>query len=370
MSLRDVLRGVYPNPKLTVIAGEKRATRRRTPAELESDLQKARARYEGVTAAATRGPGLTPHLQKQAESARREMEKLERMLARVRGSTRAGRKPTLAGQEQQFLVFMRDHGKPVTVQELSYAFADSPQAITGFLEGLVKRGKLRVHTGGANRRTNFYSFLREDPALEPKHLRETGPCPAPDKPRVRLLEDGRYRVMYRGYIFEVVLKPGIYHNRPGWDVVDSQGKSILAREKSEWALTALKRYVDDLCLHRDAGHKSTTSRSSAVTVKSIKRPRSGEVLRGISATIVPHKSIRLQARPVQHDVTYKIGDEAEYDSYNIPYLGHITKITKKTITISPGAGEKVRRLSLYEFARRNYRGDVRRKKARNRDFMD
>lgn len=57
------------------------------------------------------------------------------------------------------------------------------------------------------------------------------------------------------------------------------------------------------------------------------------------------------------DITFKVGETAEYDSYNLSYLGEIIKITEKSVTIAPQYGAKVRRLSLNEFCYRNYNFD-------------
>ena len=52
-----------------------------------------------------------------------------------------------------------------------------------------------------------------------------------------------------------------------------------------------------------------------------------------TADIEPKKSIRLYgtfknlcAGPRNYDITFKIGDKAEYDSYNLKYVGTITAI--------------------------------------------
>ena len=58
-----------------------------------------------------------------------------------------------------------------------------------------------------------------------------------------------------------------------------------------------------------------------------------------------------------HDVAFKIGDQAEYGSYNLSYYGKITSITEKTVTIKEDDGTG-HRLSLAEFAWRNYRFDL------------
>lgn len=71
-------------------------------------------------------------------------------------------------------------------------------------------------------------------------------------------------------------------------------------------------------------------------------------------TIVPKKSIRICRRDRGTDVTFTVGDTAEYDSYNLSYLGTITQITEKTVTIKPKYSERTRRLKIDEFCWRNY----------------
>jgi len=65
------------------------------------------------------------------------------------------------------------------------------------------------------------------------------------------------------------------------------------------------------------------------------------------------------------DIKFKVGEMAEYDSYNLHYLGKITKITPKCVTIEPRYGSRTRRLDLYAFAWRNYDFDLERISARN-----
>lgn len=55
--------------------------------------------------------------------------------------------------------------------------------------------------------------------------------------------------------------------------------------------------------------------------------------------------------------TFAVGDEAEYNSYNLSYTGTITKITDKGVTIVAYQGsniEKTHRLSLNDFCWRNW----------------
>lgn len=76
------------------------------------------------------------------------------------------------------------------------------------------------------------------------------------------------------------------------------------------------------------------------------------------------KSIRLfglyknYAVPKSYDITFKIGDQAEYHSYNLKYTGSIVSITEKSITIQPEHGDRKSRLSITEFAWRNWNFDA------------
>lgn len=57
---------------------------------------------------------------------------------------------------------------------------------------------------------------------------------------------------------------------------------------------------------------------------------------------------------------FVIGDKAEYDSYNLSYLGEIDKISANTVTIvkKRGVSNKVHRLNMHEFCYRNYNFDL------------
>lgn len=56
--------------------------------------------------------------------------------------------------------------------------------------------------------------------------------------------------------------------------------------------------------------------------------------------------------------TFAVGDRAEYDSYNLSYIGRILSITAKTVTIDHGdrCDNGTSRLSIYDFCWRNYDG--------------
>ena len=52
--------------------------------------------------------------------------------------------------------------------------------------------------------------------------------------------------------------------------------------------------------------------------------------------------------------SFKIGDQAEYDSYNLSYYGEIVAITEKTVTIIPRFETKKKRFKIENFAWRNW----------------
>ena len=86
----------------------------------------------------------------------------------------------------------------------------------------------------------------------------------------------------------------------------------------------------------------------------------GRIAQGQNVEIVPDKFVRLfgidsnNVAPKPHDITFKVGDKAEYDSYNLKYIGTITAIKAKYIEIQePYRSGKRHRLCLYEFNFRN-----------------
>ena len=85
-------------------------------------------------------------------------------------------------------------------------------------------------------------------------------------------------------------------------------------------------------------------------------------------TIEPGKSIMVQ-RNDEKPIEFEIGDTAEYDSYNLKYLGKITSITNKTVTIQPKYENKKRRLKIQEFAWRNWDFDLISISAQNHETM-
>ncbi len=95
-----------------------------------------------------------------------------------------------------------------------------------------------------------------------------------------------------------------------------------------------------------------------------------------NATICPGERIRIYGvyiddRPIAFSKTFKIGDRAEYDSYNLAYTGAIVAIGAKTVTIDAGStGENLKRLDLYTFCWRNWDYDAAKIAKRNdEEFM-
>lgn len=63
---------------------------------------------------------------------------------------------------------------------------------------------------------------------------------------------------------------------------------------------------------------------------------------------------------------FKIGDMAEYDSYNLSYYAAIESITEKTVTIAKHYDSKKHRLDLYKFCWRNHNFDLDKVREENR----
>lgn len=90
--------------------------------------------------------------------------------------------------------------------------------------------------------------------------------------------------------------------------------------------------------------------------------------------IVRNESIQIfkeKSGQIQVGRTFVLDDEAEYDSYNLRYLGLVTSITDKSVTIckTRGANVKKHRLDLYDFCMRNFDLNVQQVKAENSETM-
>lgn len=72
-----------------------------------------------------------------------------------------------------------------------------------------------------------------------------------------------------------------------------------------------------------------------------------------------------------YDKTFKIGDMAEYHSYNFSYLGKIVAIGEKTVKIDDGYGsKKTTQLSLHDFTYRNWDLDLAKKAEERANWYD
>lgn len=91
--------------------------------------------------------------------------------------------------------------------------------------------------------------------------------------------------------------------------------------------------------------------------------------------IEPKKSIRIAGEdrncrePRQFAKTFKIGDQAIYDSYNLYYFGTIVGIGPKTVTINSGCSDRMKRLNIQQFVSRNS-CDFEARKKHNAEWMD
>jgi hypothetical protein len=90
--------------------------------------------------------------------------------------------------------------------------------------------------------------------------------------------------------------------------------------------------------------------------------------------LVKNKSISIFTEKngeVKPGASFQIGDQAEYSSYNLHYLGTITAFTEKTVTIVSYKGsriEEAHRLSLHEFCWRNADFDLAQVQAQNHEI--
>jgi hypothetical protein len=90
-----------------------------------------------------------------------------------------------------------------------------------------------------------------------------------------------------------------------------------------------------------------------------------------------NKSIKIDCiyknavNPKPTSILFKVGDVAEYDSYNLSYIGLIVGITEKTVTIQPdyqknsNYSDAVKRLKLEDFCWRNWDFNIEKKVKEN-----
>jgi hypothetical protein len=97
----------------------------------------------------------------------------------------------------------------------------------------------------------------------------------------------------------------------------------------------------------------------------------GKFVKGGYDSITIHKAQR--DGTIKQGVTLKVGDIAEYDSYNLSYTGTITKITEKCVTIVAYPDHprmsRAHRLDLNAFCWRNWDFDAAATAKRNSEEM-
>lgn len=122
---------------------------------------------------------------------------------------------------------------------------------------------------------------------------------------------------------------------------------------------------------------STIKAGKSVTYRNVQpgqhaqvEPKSRIVLWGTQRRLRPYqKGVFL----TPYRIEFRVGDWAEYDSYNLSYTGRIVAIGAKTVTIEsyPGtANARKHRLSIYKFNWRNWNFDAELIARRNSEWMD
>jgi hypothetical protein len=88
------------------------------------------------------------------------------------------------------------------------------------------------------------------------------------------------------------------------------------------------------------------------------------------ADVLPGDSIRIFGADYgkTFDLSFRLGEQAVYYTYNTDSLGKIVKITPNTVTIAEG--NRVHRLTVYGFISKNHDFDLERILRRNREHMD
>lgn len=189
-----------------------------------------------------------------------------------------------------------------------------------------------------------------------KHAMQTTTQTA--KPRLSIRANGQHKVSYRGQQV-TLMDDGCY------------GRKVVAFDEHGHGDTQAVGQDDAVAVGvwvRGLDHAAELEAAKA------KKPgkTSDHIVDGFAVTITKNGSIRIRGerygKPV--DVTYGMGDTAEYDSWNLSYMGEIMSITPKTVTIRethPGA--KKHRLKVAEFVSRNA-GGLESKFKNNREWYD
>ena len=90
-----------------------------------------------------------------------------------------------------------------------------------------------------------------------------------------------------------------------------------------------------------------------------------------NADIEKNKSIRIYGTDEgSFDKTFKVGDMAEYDSYNLSYYGEIVAITEKSVKIKARYGGQMYMLCIHDFIWRNHNWSLEKATKNNNEWYD
>lgn len=130
-----------------------------------------------------------------------------------------------------------------------------------------------------------------------------------------------------------------------------------------------------------AGPANTNSGEETSVVRSGKSVRYTNLVRfgrtefGLNALVIPGDSITLYGVNFNHisgpqkiDVSFSVGDVAEYGGFNLTYTGTIVSIGEKTVTVRDGS--TTRRLAIEQFAGMNKDFNLEKIQSRNAAWMD
>lgn len=116
--------------------------------------------------------------------------------------------------------------------------------------------------------------------------------------------------------------------------------------------------------HADMGHNVTVVPGESITLHGVERSKMAMGADG---------RYYHPADGIPYSITFRVGDVAEYDSFNLSYTGKILAIGEKTVTIcaemTGNRGAKSR-LSLYDFSRKNRDFNLAEISKRNSEWTD
>lgn len=103
----------------------------------------------------------------------------------------------------------------------------------------------------------------------------------------------------------------------------------------------------------------------SVSISFSKYPCIVEIVKGSSIELfAPTGKMNM---PVLHN-RFVVGDQAEYDSYNLRYYGEIIGITEKSVIIKDKYCSRSHRLKIKQFVQRNIDFNLARVEAHNREI--